>query len=41
MRRWEIYIVAAAGLEWLLEIRVRELRAKGIPYRVVELDGGG
>ena len=35
-----ICIVTTAGLEWLLEIRTRELRGKGVAYRAVELDGG-
>ena len=36
-----VQVVTTKGLSHLLEMRLRELRAKGIPYDVIDLDGDG
>ena len=36
-----VQVVTTKSLSHLLEMRLRELRAKGIPYDVIDLDGDG
>lgn len=36
-----VQVVTTKSLSHLLEMRLRELRAKGMPYRIVDLDGDG